>query len=460
MDRHEDHEIVEPVETPRTAEEYLGRLPWHARLRSWLVNLVLRDILLEGVRIVDLKTGFATITGSPSGVGDLFRWSGTQAAVALGDLGMDVATGRPSMYVGGSAKAAAFTAEVMLLDGTQAMTGNMNLGANRITNIGAPVDGGDAATKSYVDTIVAPQVNAGGAGGGYIGTGTITEINAVSPVTGDVVAAEDAGTPSAGSSSLLAAGDLAEYNGTSWIKIVANSGGFVPAGTRAIVGTTTTFIAGGGLTGSTDEGKIAIWDGTSIAHTSLFTPADGNIVVCIDDDSVNDGRVFTFNGSVPTGVWEQSSGVGTAHSSLSGLTTGDDHTQYAKVAGRSSGQTLQGGTGAGENLVLESTSSGTKGDVQIASGSALKMMGNDIFVPNTGGQGKVGTSTAKFLEVNALTITQGDSRYQKMDNPDVVYRFFERDDGMSVEYEHTGEVRDIAFVGRGLVGRLKWLLLG
>lgn len=52
------------------------------------------------------------------------------------------------------------------------------------------------------------------------------------------------------------------------------------------------------------------------------------------------------------------------HSEISGLVTGDaGHTQFAMLAGRSGGQTLQGGTLASNNLVLESTSNVTKGNV-------------------------------------------------------------------------------------------------
>lgn len=52
------------------------------------------------------------------------------------------------------------------------------------------------------------------------------------------------------------------------------------------------------------------------------------------------------------------------HSSLGGLTTGDaGHTQFALLTGRSSGQTLQGGTAAGEDLTLQSTSHVTKGTI-------------------------------------------------------------------------------------------------
>jgi hypothetical protein len=54
-----------------------------------------------------------------------------------------------------------------------------------------------------------------------------------------------------------------------------------------------------------------------------------------------------------------------SHSTVSGLTTGDSgHTQFAMLAGRAGGQTIQGGTAASENLNLESTSHATKGYIQ------------------------------------------------------------------------------------------------
>lgn len=52
-----------------------------------------------------------------------------------------------------------------------------------------------------------------------------------------------------------------------------------------------------------------------------------------------------------------------SHAVLSNLTTGDDHTQYVRNSGRSGGQTIQGGTGASQNLSLESTSNVTKGNI-------------------------------------------------------------------------------------------------
>jgi len=65
------------------------------------------------------------------------------------------------------------------------------------------------------------------------------------------------------------------------------------------------------------------------------------------------------------GVWLASApDTEITHDELSGLTTGDaGHTQFAMIAGRAGGQTLQGGTAANETLVLESTSNATKGSI-------------------------------------------------------------------------------------------------
>ena len=48
------------------------------------------------------------------------------------------------------------------------------------------------------------------------------------------------------------------------------------------------------------------------------------------------------------------------HGGLSGLSD-DDHTQYSLLAGRSGGQTIIGGTSAGNDLILRSSSNATKG---------------------------------------------------------------------------------------------------
>src|SRR3990167_1681145 len=61
------------------------------------------------------------------------------------------------------------------------------------------------------------------------------------------------------------------------------------------------------------------------------------------------------------------------HGSIGGLGD-DDHTQYVLLAGRSTGQNIRGGTGASENLILESTTHATKGKVQMPSGTQLEVL--------------------------------------------------------------------------------------
>jgi len=62
------------------------------------------------------------------------------------------------------------------------------------------------------------------------------------------------------------------------------------------------------------------------------------------------------------------------HGQLTGLTTGDaGHTQFALLTGRPGGQIIQGGTQASNNLILESTSNATKGNV----------LTRDTFLPFT-----------------------------------------------------------------------------
>jgi hypothetical protein len=87
-------------------------------------------------------------------------------------------------------------------------------------------------------------------------------------------------------------------------------------------------------------------------------------------------------GTITTGVWN---GTAIAHSALSGLTSGDDHTQYLKLLGRASGQTVSGGTAASETLTINSTTHATKGKVIIA--GAANLIGDEV-------NARVGVGTA------------------------------------------------------------------
>ena len=82
----------------------------------------------------------------------------------------------------------------------------------------------------------------------------------------------------------------------------------------------------------------------------------------------SNGQVLTANSSTSSGL-EWSTPI-TDHGGLTGLLD-DDHTQYALLAGRAGGQTLNGGTNANNNLTLVSTTNATKGRIQLQSNTAV-----------------------------------------------------------------------------------------
>lgn len=175
---------------------------------------------------------------------------------------------------------------------------------------GTPTDANHVVNKNYVDNVASSiRWREPVAVLEYIGTRTTAQINALTPFAGMAVVAGDAGTPTEGTSDLLAIGDLAEYNGTSWKIIVANSGGFPPAGTRAIVAYPTGETLYAPLTDGTDEGKIAEWAGASLT-AALTTPEDGDALLVNGEDSVNENAAYVYDGSVPSGQWIQFSGAG------------------------------------------------------------------------------------------------------------------------------------------------------
>jgi hypothetical protein len=59
------------------------------------------------------------------------------------------------------------------------------------------------------------------------------------------------------------------------------------------------------------------------------------------------------------------------HNTLTNLSTGDVHTQYAKLTGRSGGQTIQGDTASGGSLTINSTAHVTKGNINL--GNAFRI---------------------------------------------------------------------------------------
>jgi hypothetical protein len=112
---------------------------------------------------------------------------------------------------------------------------------------------------------------------------------------------------------------------------------------------------------------------TSLVWNNLFL--DGAITDGSSSFSVADLFTFADVGTPQNGhslFWDGAKWVASApdseidHGSIANLGD-DDHTQYALLAGRSTGQEFIGGTGSGENLTLDSTVHATKGKILLKS---------------------------------------------------------------------------------------------
>ena len=127
-----------------------------------------------------------------------------------------------------------------------------------------------------------------------------------------------------------------------------------------------------GATGHVDSASnvtIAIPSTQVTDFTEAAQDAVGNVLT--DSSSVD----FTYN-DVANTITAVVLPAGVDHNSLANLTTGDAHTQYALLAGRTGGQTLNGGTAASNNLSLVSTTNATKGKILL--GAATNIVVDEV----------------------------------------------------------------------------------
>ncbi len=128
-------------------------------------------------------------------------------------------------------------------------------------------------------------------------------------------------------------------------------------------------------------------ESTYDANTILKADANDTPIALTVDASTIVGRASTGNIAALTAAQVativQSS---IDHGSIAGLTD-DDHTGYARLAGRSGGQTLIGGTAANDDLTLEGTSNATRTTSYV------------VLQPNGGNVGIGTTSPDQLLHI-------------------------------------------------------------
>lgn len=121
-------------------------------------------------------------------------------------------------------------------------------------------------------------------------------------------------------------------------------------------------------------GNIVVGGGTSASEVRLLEPSAsganytaikvqaqaGDITYTLPATNATNGVLLNDGSGGLT--WDTNISDLIDHGTTTGLTD-DDHTQYALLAGRSTGQVITGGTGASEDLTLRSTTNATKGDI-------------------------------------------------------------------------------------------------
>jgi hypothetical protein len=123
-------------------------------------------------------------------------------------------------------------------------------------------------------------------------------------------------------------------------------------------------VLGQGMTDSTQD-SIDLGDATTAVKLPSMTDTERDALAAPLAGMVIWNTTSTQLERYDGSSWGAFAGGVTDHGALTGLSD-DDHTIYALLAGRSGGQTIKGGTGASEILLLQGTAHATHGGVKIA----------------------------------------------------------------------------------------------
>lgn len=141
----------------------------------------------------------------------------------------------------------------------------------------------------------------------------------------------------------------------------------------------------------------AIW-----LETTSQGVTDASFLTLAAHANLTNERVFTPG----TALSAVDGGAGGAYTlSHAQVATGDLHTEYARLAGRAGGQTLIGGTGSAENLIVESTSHSTKGYIHLREENIrIGRGGSQVDLLDNGG-----TQILSWLTVSKQGVLRGTS---------------------------------------------------
>ena len=235
--------------------------------------------------------------------------AGTFAATVAGrapfGAGLFDSTTADSVFATASIADAKLVETYIQADGSIAFSADQPMGTNKLTGLADGTVATDAVNKGQLDSAIAgldwaPPVDVRE----FVGSATIAAIDGLTPTQGDAYLALDAGTPAAGTSDALVIGSIAEYDGVQWKEIVAGSGGFAPAGTRALASVQTALNGTLSMTDGVDDAKYLDFDGLTNDPVKS-TPLDGAAVLVAGDGGTFENKAYVFDGVVPTGTWIQ-----------------------------------------------------------------------------------------------------------------------------------------------------------
>lgn len=229
--------------------------------------------------------------------------------------------------------------------------------------------------------------------------------------------------------------------GGTYLEVLNNLSDLNNAGTaRANLGFTThtagRVLLGDGSTTSTDDALLFFDTASKSLSVNLATAGTGAtldvggvtggigfpVATSVEQAAITPARngVMLYNSNTHTfsgflnGAWVNLGDHGT----LAGLAD-DDHTQYALLAGRATGQVLKGGTAASETLTLQSTNHATRGKILFGSAGldvydeVNARFGIGIAVPTAKLHMKAGSANETLISlVNSAGGVPVDFRYE------------------------------------------------